>query len=84
MRMKNSADIRAMIGKLHDIAVRVPFALVAGSDNHNPNDVIAQIYASGLGMPDRDYYVKTEPRFQEAREKYLAHVATILRLAGES
>src|SRR5262249_28189523 len=38
--------------------------------------------AAGLGLPDRDYYVKTEPRFQEAREKYLVHVARILELAG--
>ncbi len=44
-RMKNAADVRAMIGRLHEIAVRVPFALVGGSDNHKPNDVIAQIYA---------------------------------------
>ncbi|HJW15153.1 MAG TPA: M13 family metallopeptidase [Thermoanaerobaculia bacterium] len=82
--MKNAADVRALISRLHGIAVRVPFALFGGSDNHNPNDVIAQIVANGLAMPDRDYYLKTEPRFQEAREKYRAHVASIFRLAGES
>jgi putative endopeptidase len=82
--MKNAADVRAMIGRLHEISVRVPFVLVGGSDNHNPNDVIAQIYAGGLGMPDRDYYVKPEQRFKEAREKYVAHVAAIFRLAGQS
>ena len=60
----------------------VPFAVASGSDNHNPNDVITQVFASGLGMPDRDYYLKTEPRFEEAREKYLLHVAAIFRLAG--
>ena len=81
--MKNTADVRVVISRLHGIAVGVPFALFGGSDNHNPNDVIAQIVASGLGMPDRDYYVKPEPRFKEAREKYLAHVAAIFRLAGE-
>jgi putative endopeptidase len=61
-----------VISRLHGIAVRVPFALFGDSDNHNPTDVIAQIVASGLGMPDRDYYLKPEPRFKEAREKYLA------------
>src|SRR5262249_51131522 len=54
-----------------------------GSDNHNPNDVILQIAASGLGLPDRDYYVKPEPRFQEAREKYRVHVEKLFTLAGE-
>ncbi|HEX8922432.1 MAG TPA: M13 family metallopeptidase, partial [Pyrinomonadaceae bacterium] len=46
--------------------------------------VVAVVGASGLGLPDRDYYVKTEPRFKEAREKYLAHVARIFTLAGYS
>ena len=32
--------------------------------------MIADVYASGLGLPDRDYYLKPEPRFEEAREKY--------------
>src|SRR5262249_2508782 len=38
--------------------------------------------ASGLGMPDRDYYFKTEQRFQDAREKYQVHVANMFKLAG--
>src|SRR5215813_5754382 len=80
--MKTTADVGKMITRFQSYAVYVPFALLAGSDNHNPNDVIAQILASGLGLPDRDYYVKTEARFVETREKYLAHVAKIFELAG--
>jgi putative endopeptidase len=82
--MKNAADVRLVISHFHEIAIPVPFALAGQSDNHNPTDVIAQIFASGLGMPDRDYYLKPEPRFKEAREKYVAHVAAMFRLAGES
>src|SRR5262249_17976030 len=55
--MKNPADIRLVVTNLHSIAIRVPFAVFGNSDNHNPNDVIAQIFASGLAMPDRDYYL---------------------------
>jgi putative endopeptidase len=80
--MKSGGDVQRMIAHFHSIAIPVPFALYGGSDNHNPEDVIVQIDASGLGMPDRDYYVKTEPRFVEAREKYRAHVAAMFRLAG--
>ena len=82
--MKNAADVRLVISHFHAIAIPVPFALAGQSDNHNPTDVIAQIFAGGLGMPDRDYYLKPEPRFKEAREKYAAHVAAMFRLAGES
>ena len=81
-RMSTRADLERMIARFHDIAIPVPFGLFGRSDNHNPTDVIAQLVASGLGLPDRDYYIKTEPRFKEAREKYLAHVAKIFTLAG--
>jgi putative endopeptidase len=82
--MKSSADVSTMIGRFHRMGIGVPFFFGGESDAHNPNDVIAKVYASGLGMPDRDYYVKTDDRFQEARAKYLAHVAALFRLAGES
>ena len=36
----------------------------------------------GLGMPDREYYLGSNPRYAELRTKYEAHVATMLRLAG--
>jgi putative endopeptidase len=38
----------------------------------------------GLGMPDREYYLGTSPRYAELRTKYQAHVASMLRLAGLS
>ena len=82
--IKSSADVSNMIGRFHRMGIGVPFFFGGESDAHNPNDVIAKIYASGLGMPDRDYYVKTEDRFKEARAKYIAHVGAIFRLAGES
>jgi endothelin-converting enzyme/putative endopeptidase len=81
------ADIGAvdkMIGRFHEMAIPVPFGLVASPDNHAPTRVIADVVASGLGLPDRDYYVKTEPRFQEAREKYRVHVAHLVELSGKS
>ena len=73
--MKTPADVGRMIGRFHAIGIPVPFGVTGGSDNHEPNDVIAQVYASGLGLPDRDYYLKPEARFVEARAKYLEHVA---------
>ena len=62
----------------------MPFGVTASSDNHDPTRVIANVYAAGLGLPDRDYYLKDEPRFKEAREKYLVHVAHLLELGGAS
>ncbi|MGC2695449.1 MAG: M13 family metallopeptidase [Candidatus Angelobacter sp.] len=80
--MKAPADLQLMIRRLHELSVFVPFAFFSSPDNHNPAQVIANVSASGLGLPDRDYYLKPEPRFQEAREKYLVHVAAMFKLIG--
>ena len=45
---------------------------------------MAWVLAGGLGLPDRDYYVKDDARSKEIREKYVAHVAEALRLSGVS
>ncbi|QRO01969.1 M13 family metallopeptidase [Archangium violaceum] len=80
--VKSAADVQRMIRRFHELDIAVPFALGAASDNHNPSQMITDIAARGLGMPDRDYYLKPEPRFKEAREKYLEHVANTFKLAG--
>ncbi len=80
--MQSPADVVQMIGTFHELAIPVPFAVFGGSDNNNPADVIAQVLASGLGLPDRDYYFKPDARFVEAREKYAAHVRKMFVLAG--
>ncbi|MBO9664853.1 M13 family metallopeptidase [Dokdonella sp.] len=80
--MKTSADVQRMIGRLHEMGVGVPFKLLVEQDLHDPTRVIAHVDAGGLGMPDRDYYLKTDKRFVEARDKYRAHVAKMFELAG--
>ena len=80
--MQSRADVVQMIATFHELAIPVPFAVFGGSDNNNPTEVIAQILASGLGMPDRDYYFKPDARFVEAREKYAAHVRKMFVLTG--
>lgn len=81
---KGPADVQRLIRTLQGLEVAVPFGLQAASDNHEPTRVLANVFAAGLGLPDRDYYVKTEPRFIEAREKNRAHIAAMLSLAGLS
>ena len=63
--IQDHAGLQGMIGRLHDVGVSVPFIVYAGEDLHEPSKTVAHVYAGGLGMPDRDYYLKTEPRFVE-------------------
>jgi putative endopeptidase len=81
-RIGSRAGVEWMIARLHEVGIPVPFSLNGGSDSHNPTSVIAYVSAGGLGLPDRDYYLKPEQRFKEAREKYLEHVAKMFTLSG--
>jgi putative endopeptidase len=78
----DTAALQEVMADLHDILVNAPFAMGGQQDPHKPSWVLADFGASGLGLPDRDYYLKPEPRFKEAREKYVEHVAAMLKLAG--
>jgi len=80
----DSASLQKTITHLHDLNVFTPFGSTSSPDNHNPTDVVGRIFASGLGMPDRDYYLKTEKRFVEARAKYREHLVKMFQLAGYS
>ena len=79
---EDMASLQEVMAELHDIMVNAPFGFGSQPDAHKPALVLADVGASGLSLPDRDYYLKTEPRFKQAREKYLAHVTAMLKLAG--
>ena len=79
---RDIASLQEVMAELHDILVQVPFGMGSQPDAHKPAWVLADIGASGLSLPDRDYYLKPEARFKEARDKYVAHVAAMLKLAG--
>jgi len=80
--IKSGKDLQRLIVKFHEMAIFVPFGFGSSQDNHNPTQVIANLSAGGLGLRDRDYYLKPEVRFREARAKYLVHVANMFKLAG--
>ncbi|MCE9573131.1 MAG: M13 family metallopeptidase [Deltaproteobacteria bacterium] len=81
--MKTAADVQAVIRHLHAVGVAVPFSVSANVNQHDPSKVLAEIVAGGLGLPDRDYYFKKEPRFALARAKYAAHVQKMFTLLGK-
>ena len=68
--VQDAQGIQRMIRRLHELAVPAPFVVTAASDYHDPEAVVMNIAAGGLGLPGRDYYLKQEPQVVEAREKY--------------
>ncbi len=53
------------------------------ADDKDPRANIFHVGQGGLGLPDRDYYLKDDPRLAETRAAYVAYLATLLTLAGE-
>jgi len=80
--IKSRAAVQQMIARLHDLQMFSPFGTTSSPDNHDPTHVIARVFASGLGLPDRDYYFSSEKRFVETRNKYREHLAKMFTLAG--
>ena len=80
--MKSRSDLQKVITHLNAEALFAPFAFGSNPDRHEPTNVIADFEASGLGLPDRDYYFKDDEKSKETRQKYLEHVARVFGLAG--
>ncbi len=55
-----------------------------GQDSLDSSTIIVELGASGLGLPDRDYYLKTDAKSVRLREQYVAYIQQLLSLAGES
>lgn len=80
--VRDDAGVQRAIRRLHEIAVPVPFALASVPAYHDPALFVVNVTAGGLGLPDRDHYLGSEPRRVEARARYRDHVLSVLRLGG--
>ncbi|HKR65031.1 MAG TPA: M13 family metallopeptidase [Thermoanaerobaculia bacterium] len=83
-KIANRTALQEMLIRLQELQIAAPFGVAGSPDNHEPTQFIARVYASGLGLPDRDYYLKDEKRFVETREKYREHIAKMFVLAGST
>jgi len=78
----SAQDVAHYIGRGQRAFVPHPFAFYVGIDEKNSSEYIGSLYQTGLGMPDRDYYLSKDPRQAGAREKYRAYVRDLLALSG--
>jgi endothelin-converting enzyme/putative endopeptidase len=79
-------DLPAYLGHQH-LAIAgdgMLFGFGSNQDYEDSSRVIAFLDAGGLGLPDRDYYTKTDPKSQEIRQTYIEHVGKMFELLGEA
>ncbi len=81
--IKTKQDLVKQIAYMHQHAMPAVFAFYGQPDMHDSNETIAYIDQGGITLPDRDYYIKDDPKSTETRQKYLEHVAKMFELAGD-
>src|SRR4029079_9350926 len=79
--VKSVEELGALVGR-PDFPAAWPVGVSIDTDQKNPDRYIVSVQQSGLSLPDRDYYLKSDPALKETREKFLAHVERMLKLAG--
>jgi putative endopeptidase len=81
--LKSKAGLGTLLAGLHRfVDGEMLFGFGSEQSYENSDEVVAWISAGGLGLPDRDHYVKDDARSREIRKAYLAHVEETLRLSG--
>jgi putative endopeptidase len=82
--LRTRSELIASIPRLHHEALgSLFFGSGTNQDAMDSSVIIASLVAGGLGLPDRDYYLKTDAKSVEIREKYTAFVTRMLGLGGE-
>ncbi len=81
-RMRSKREMARVVAAMPGL--NVPFAFQSDQDYKNSSQVIAQVDQSGLGLPDRDYYLNTDAKSVELRQAYVAHVQRMFQLLGDS
>ena len=83
--LRSRKDVPALLGRIHmeASASDAMFGFGANQDFADSSRIVAFAAAGGLGLPDRDYYVKDDAKSQETRARYLVHVQKMFELLGD-
>jgi predicted metalloendopeptidase len=76
-------DLAAYIGHNQTIGINAPIQWYVMQDAGDATHYITWVDQSGLSMPDRDYYLRTEPKYVEYRAKLAEYAAALLGAAGD-
>ena len=80
--LKSNAGLPALLAEFHGRRLPSGFGLRIAQDQKESTRYVPVMSQGGLGLPDRDYYLKEDPKSKELREKYVAHVARTFEMLG--
>ena len=80
--MKTRADVARVVANFHDVNIPMFFRFGASPSLKDASKMVAEVDQGGLGLPDRDYYFKTDAKSEETRKKYVEHISKMMQLLG--
>jgi putative endopeptidase len=80
--LTGAAGLPAQLAQQHQLGMRAFFSFRSTQDNADATKVIGEADQGGLGLPDRDYYLRTDEKSVELRNAYRRHVAAMFKLMG--
>ena len=83
-QINDSRALARRVGDLHRAGARAFFGFGSRQDAKDATQVIGGVDQGGLGLPDRDYYFRTDKKSQELRALYVDHVGRMLSMAGDA
>jgi putative endopeptidase len=83
-KIRDTTELQALIAKYQQTGNGFLFRFGSTQDHDDSTQVIAELSQGGLGLPDRDYYSRTDEKSQKLRADYVRHIANMLVLAGDS
>ncbi len=82
--MNDPAGLAQMLAWLHSHGLNGGFTFFVAADDKDSSTEIAQLNQAHLGLPEREYYLRTDDASKLLREKYVAHITRIFELAGDA
>ena len=83
--LSDKKQLPELISHFNQLGFTAPYNYGVHQDNKDSTKYVADLYQDGLGMPDRDYYLKTDDaKMADTLAKYEQHVARMLTLAGDA
>jgi putative endopeptidase len=83
-KVRTTTDLIALVGEFRVQGAPALFSFSVDQDDKISTRYVVQLRQGGLGLPERDYYLGKSEYFQNIRQKYRAHVETMLTLSGDS
>ncbi len=83
-KIKESSELQPLLARLQQTGSGYLFNFDSTQDLDDSTQVIAEVEQSGLGLPERDYYTRTDDKSKQLRADYVAHIAKMFALAGDS